>query len=93
MDANELIAVLNGIENGSIPLKNIRGEHGSSSILHFEALGWKFCVFDDCGEWDYFEWIESPTGERRSFPIHPASDDIDDILENWQPTNLKPWGY
>ena len=93
MEANELIAVLNGIENGSIPLTVVSGVPGGHVNVYYEAVGWKFCVFDDAGEWDYFEWIESPTGEHRDFPMHDAADDIDDILENWRPTNLKPWGY
>jgi hypothetical protein len=94
MNPNELIAVLNGIENGSIPLICVSGTPGAHTNVYYEAVGWKFCVFDDAGEWDYFEWIEAPTGERREFPAHgPAVDDIDDILENWQPKNLKAWGY
>ena len=29
--------------------------------------GWRLAVFNDCNEWDYLEWIETPDGRRVDF--------------------------
>ena len=36
--------------------------------------GWKLCVFSDCNEWDYFEWIEADDGRRVTYnDLHDAN--------------------
>lgn len=91
--AEELMQVLTGIDCGAIPLKHVHGERFSNTQIVFEAAGWKICVFDDAGEWDYLEYVESPYGVRREFPVSDNADEVDDILENWKPTDFERWGY
>jgi len=56
--------------------------------------GWKVCVFDDAGCWDYIEWVESSDGRRSEYqdlypevsepnPIYELEPDGDEVETIW----------
>jgi hypothetical protein len=57
------------------------------------ASGWRFVVFNDCEEWDYFDAIESPDGRALDFDDiwPPGGDPKMRGLLNYTP-NERAWG-
>jgi hypothetical protein len=54
--------------------------------------GWKIKVFNDCGDWDYFDSIETPNGRLIDFDELPEeirnyrpSDKVRDVAYHWEP--------
>jgi|SRR5438309_690694 len=56
--------------------------------------GWKICVFDDAGSWDYIEWVESSDGRRSEYkdiypdgvydnPVEDAEPNGDEVERIW----------
>lgn len=94
MDASALQAVLDGIESGRVPLEIVEPPE-YCNYPKYKADGWTFCVFDDCWSWDYFEWVESPDGERVEYSMTPYEDmtDLDKLVDFWGPSDCRVWGY
>lgn len=99
------ITTLREIEAGTVTLAPPENQHDSpegvpawcGKNVYRASNGWVFCVFDDCGEWDYFEWIESPEGERHEYP---GGDDVPSGHRNLTLFERRPekehqplWGY
>jgi hypothetical protein len=65
----------------------------------YKADGWTLCVFDDCYEWDYLEWAESPEGERMGYSFgegNPWRDRVPESQERlamYYPEHEEDWGY
>lgn len=89
-----LARVLRRIDNRRTRL-NVLRSRADSGYPEYEADGWKFCVFDDCGSWDYLEWVEAPTGERVEYPMR-AYDQlsvVERLVNRYAPKNESDWGY
>ena len=56
-----VLDVLKRIDTGELPLTY----HGEEDFLcrYSTPNGWKFVVFDDAAEWDYFDSLTTPEGE------------------------------
>lgn len=58
---------------------------------------WIVAVYNDCGEWDYLEWIESPDGQRWNFPLNGQGRTIThamtESLKDWQPAHANELGW
>ena len=101
-DLERLKSLLARIESGEATL-SIDIESSFCGAPEYSTEGWKFQVFDDCDEWDYFEWVETPEGLRiNSFPEPYHEHDehytgheicIECFISWWRPKNHKPWGY
>lgn len=70
-DHAEILAAIADINAGRVACA-IEGSWGYTGAPWFRAAnGWRFQVFNDCDEFDYFEEIVAPDGRRWEF------DDID----------------
>jgi hypothetical protein len=67
---DEAMALLKRIESGEVTL-DLQKVIFFGPVEYLASDGWKLAVFDDAGEWDYLEWIESPEGQRRTFERLP----------------------
>lgn len=66
-DHAEILAVISDINAGRVACA-IEGEWGYTGAPWFQAAnGWRFQVFNDCDELDYFQRIEAPDGRWWSF--------------------------
>ncbi len=93
--SKELRKNLDGIDAGEITLTLLNpdkdGRPGYVGYpTYLASNGWKICVFDDCGDWDYIQWVESPEGEAMEYPVQPKSQYI---IEQYNPKDLTAWGY
>jgi hypothetical protein len=75
--AKELVRQL---EARAVTIEHVPGD---DAICYSTGNGWRIGVFDDAGQWDYFEYFVTPDGYRV---------DIDDyfedpILGSYQPPN------
>lgn len=88
---------LTAVDDGSItltltnPCKDGKPEYFGHPL--YEAHGWRICVFDDAGEWDYIEWIETPDGHRTEFSTKDEVSPAEQVLIDYQPAELAHWGY
>jgi hypothetical protein len=64
----EILEVLARIESGKLKLfpanRGTRLYDWSTYPVFWAQNGWLFCVFNDCGNWDYLEWIFDPDRGR-----------------------------
>jgi|SRR5579872_460785 len=72
----EIVDFLLAIRSGAITLTPV-----TPPIISYPrwvaSNGWHICVFDDAGEWDYIEWVETSDGRRASYSdiyLHDLSD-------------------
>ena len=82
----EVWQLLHDIETGKRPISKEKPSDGRSYIaLHYGEVnytcedGWRFTVFYDCGEWDFFTRFVTPEGDelwRSEFP---------EALKNYKP--------
>ena len=68
----EATAILKAIERGATTL-TAEAEPQASVVAIYKAHGggfdaWEVAVFNDCGEWDYLEWVKTPDGREWHFP-------------------------
>lgn len=57
------VDVLQKADAGELPFS--RGVRWSfCGVPTYKVEGWEFGIFDDCGEWDYLGWAQSPDGTR-----------------------------
>ncbi|MFL5538685.1 MAG: hypothetical protein ACJ8J0_06810, partial [Longimicrobiaceae bacterium] len=67
--------------------------HGEndSCLCHYSTLdGWKFVVFDDAAEWDYFDSITTPQG--RTFGFDEISDHMPRV-HFYDPPDPRIWHF
>lgn len=94
----ELAEVLNAADTGVVSISGIDSDDWdhtySGGIMQFAlGNGWRLGIFNDCGEWDYIEWIESPDGRREEYMNRGSgSFTRSHVMENWQPTYPWRWG-
>ena len=67
-DPQQTLAFLHAIEKGEAPLQTDR-EPQSNVVVHYAVhrgpwAGWQLDVFNDCGEWDYLELVQDPSGAK-----------------------------
>jgi hypothetical protein len=79
--------LLNDLASGTIELRCLSSRAGLQ--VQFETSnGWKLCVFNDCGYWDYLESAEDPSGQLLDFDEIQAVDGVEwSIIEA-----LPVWG-
>lgn len=66
-DHAEILAAIADINAGRVACA-IESEWGYTGAPWFAAeSGWRFQVFNDCDEFDYFQTIEAPDGRRWVF--------------------------
>lgn len=69
---------------------------GTSVWVNFKSSnGWRFCVFEDAGGWDYLEWAQAPNGRRWDFgdgwQRGQESQAPSEALMNWRPDHEDRW--
>lgn len=82
----EVLAVL---ERGPVGV----GHWGYCSLEVFPLQdGWEVAIFNDCGEWDYVEWVQAPDGRRWDFPFDTLRP-LTQRLADWRPSGgaLRGW--
>jgi hypothetical protein len=94
-DLKTLVELVGAIERGSIILKLVgRPPHEvyAGDVEYRTPGGWKIKVFNDCGDWDYFDSIETPDGRLIDFDELPEeirnyrpSDKVRDVAYHWEP--------
>jgi hypothetical protein len=42
----------------------LQNDRDSNIRVYRSDDGWTVAVFNDCGDWDYIEWISSPSGRE-----------------------------
>ena len=62
----EIRQLLTAIETGSVQLTPLEEPQQiyAGVVEYVVSNGWRLAVFNDCNEWDYLEWIETPDGRR-----------------------------
>lgn len=61
-----------------------------NGIVEYQCSnGWRLAVFWDCGEWDYFEWIETSDGRRVTYAELDAAGSY---LADYHPADETPYG-
>lgn len=64
---DKLLGFLKAIERGEIKLVPNDRRPMDFVLCEYKASnGWTICIFNDCGEWDYIEWIQAG-GRRYSY--------------------------
>ena len=64
---NDIFSAISEVNEGRAKVA-IEGEWGYSGAPWFQAdSGWRFQVFNDCDEFDYFQTIQAPDGRSWSF--------------------------
>ena len=74
LTADEVLAVLHAIERNEITITNDTHDYCSVETCR-ASNGWTFYVFNDCGEWDYVERVETDDG--RCVDLWTSLDDPD----------------
>jgi hypothetical protein len=79
--------VLKRVDAGEVALIVLEDQ---GDVIHYAtADGWRFVVFIDAGEWDYFEGIITPEGE--SFDYDGVQAHLPGLIW-YEPTNRHAWG-
>jgi hypothetical protein len=85
----EIRELLTAIETGTVHLTPIREPQDiyAGIVEYVVDNGWRIAVFNDCNEWDYIEWVETPDGRRVDY------DQLDEIpdLRNYEPSTSVAW--
>lgn len=85
----EIRELLTAIERGTVHLTPVQEpQRIYSGVVEYVAdNGWRLAVFNDCNEWDYLEWIETPDGRRVDFDqLYDSSD-----LAEYVPSTSVAW--
>lgn len=80
------------VHTGKICVNYVRGTSAKGMPEWVASNGWRVCVFDDAGYWDYVEWIDDGAGRRSLYgDLYDADrlrsvgpDDDDDITHIWR---------
>ena len=85
----EIRELLTAIERGTVHLTPIQEpQRMYAGVVEYAVdNGWRLAVFNDCNEWDYLEWIETPDGRRVDYDqLCEASD-----LARYVPSRSVAW--
>lgn len=79
---DEVWKLVRDIEAGSVTLSFQKSpdEIWAGNVEYKSSNGWTVVVFDDCGEWDYFDSFVAPDGRSLEF------DDMPDDLRFYSPS-------
>jgi hypothetical protein len=87
----EILDVIAAIESGAVTVvkDDVWDMGGCPEFV--TSTGWRFLVFNDAGQWDYFESVTAPDGRR----IEPL--DFDDMatVNDYAPPSIEAmtrWG-
>jgi hypothetical protein len=95
---DEMLAALTEADEGRVSVETVDDDDWQaqySGIMEFRlGNGWKLAVFNDCYEWDYIEWVESPDGRCEEFSRGYKSETFtrSEVLQSWSPKHLERWG-
>ena len=78
-------------------------ETHKGGIMEFRlGNGWSLAVFNDCGQWDYLEWVLAPDGRREEYckPVvgppllgrYRETFTRSTVLDEWTPSHPERWG-
>lgn len=89
--AVELRTLIEQIERGEVTL-TIDGETPdevyAGDVSYKASNGWQVVVFNDCGEWDYFDSFVAPDGRRIRYPVgHDDDSEADKVLMSYRPSS------
>lgn len=83
LEPTEVLGLLEAVERKEVVL-TADAEPQASVVAIYDVHGapydaWRVAVFNDCGVWDYLEWVETPDERqwafpRRDFTPNPAAD-------------------
>src|SRR5262245_27423319 len=95
IDEREILEVIHAIESGvvSVTKSDPWNYEGNDCPVFTTSNGWRFVVFNDIGQWDYFESITAPDG-RRVCPLD--RDACMPTVEDYVPASiavLRRWGF
>ena len=80
----EVMAVIGNIEAGKVTVACVDEWGISGDVLFKASNGWSFVVFNDCGEWDYFDHIVAPDNRIIDYSADMCGEDrgllIDDAM-------------
>ena len=94
LDESEILDFLGQVESGAIKLSIVGRPWGYCGVEVFRASnGWEIAIFNDCGEWDYIEWITAPCADFTCDDMWPEGLATRPMptLDCWEPTNLDVW--
>jgi len=92
INEREILDVIDAIESGTVAV--IKSDpwnyEGNDCPVFTTSSGWRFVVFNDIDEWDYFESISAPDGRKIR-----RSDEMPTVRNYWPKSNeaLKRWGF
>lgn len=85
----EILTVLHAIESGTITLTPEMDPQMvcAGDVTYYASNGWKLTVFNDCGEWDYLDSVETSDGRQMAF------DDLETLasIRNYHPSDEVAW--
>jgi hypothetical protein len=88
----EILAVIRDIEAGRLSVvKDTVWDMGGCPTFTTSS-GWKFVVFNDAGQWDYFESISAPDGRF----LDDVIDSEFPVVTDYAPSTveaLRRWGF
>lgn len=80
----EVMAVIGDIEAGKVTVACVDEWGYCGNVLFRASNGWSFVVFNDCGEFDYFDHITAPDGRVIDYSADMCGEDrgllIDDAM-------------
>lgn len=101
----EVLAVLDAIDRGEVPLELVRPD--AVDPVFRTASGWGFVVFNDCGSWDYLKAYRRPGEEAwtgaLSYEVPDPERDVDEPEHAphtryagtawWRPEHKERWHW
>lgn len=92
--------VLAAIESGAVSLSLLGMDpHNGSHWLYRTPDGWRFRVFEDCGDWDYIDGFAPPGGEWVDiWEFPPDASPWDEsqpyhAVHGYRPTDKRKWHW
>jgi hypothetical protein len=89
---SEILAVIRDIEAGLLVVEKDTVWDMGGCPTFATSNGWRFVVFNDCGEWDYFESISAPDGRF----VDEVIDAEMPVVAGYAPASLdafRSWGF
>jgi hypothetical protein len=91
--ADECRALLRDISSGAVTLTLDRPVGYSGVEFYTAPNGWRIGVFNDCGEWDYIDFVETQDGRFIDFDqMYDHARDLADYVPSEQEQDEK-WGW
>lgn len=75
----EILDFLHQIEEGVVTLKATHEPQDvyAGNVQYVASNGWKIVVFNDCNEWDYIDFIETPDGRQIDYETLSEDPELD----------------